>query len=319
MKNKNLLIITNYMNLIPQRIKDKEGIDIYLIKEFLEKKGICVRTINYNELNSNLTIAKDYNFIYYASSQIDSYKSFILDHLMKFNLDLKVLIPGIEHFHAHENKVFQTIYLNSKNINYIKSRVISNYEEGQEYLKNSKYPLIVKTSRGYGSKGVRIIKNYFFGLFYLRKYLNNKYHNTKGLGKVIFQEFIPELEGDWKILVFGDKISGLYRKVRTNDFRASGSGKFEFKEIPKKILEFVSEIKNELNVPWASFDILEKDEKLYLGEYQIIHFGLTTALKCPFHYKKEKNKNYKIIKGPINIDFEIANEILKIINNENNK
>lgn len=43
-------------------------------------------------------------------------------------------------------------------------------------------------------------------------------------GYVYLQEFIPNDGYDMKIVVVGDKLSGLYRPIRSHDFRASGGG-----------------------------------------------------------------------------------------------
>ena len=50
----------------------------------------------------------------------------------------------------------------------------------------------------------------------------SKFPNEKGY--VYLQEFIPSDGYDMKIVVVGDKLSGLYRPIRSHDFRASGGG-----------------------------------------------------------------------------------------------
>lgn len=49
-----------------------------------------------------------------------------------------------------------------------------------------------------------------------------KFPNEKGY--VYLQEFIPSDGFDMKVVVVGDKLSGLYRPIRSHDFRASGGG-----------------------------------------------------------------------------------------------
>lgn len=43
-------------------------------------------------------------------------------------------------------------------------------------------------------------------------------------GYVYLQEFVPNDGFDMKVVVVGDKCSGLYRPIRSHDFRASGGG-----------------------------------------------------------------------------------------------
>lgn len=49
-----------------------------------------------------------------------------------------------------------------------------------------------------------------------------QFPNEKGY--VYLQEFIPSDGYDMKVVVVGDKLSGLYRPIRSHDFRASGGG-----------------------------------------------------------------------------------------------
>ncbi|MDD4156760.1 MAG: hypothetical protein PHY08_09330 [Candidatus Cloacimonetes bacterium] len=312
---KSVLFLTNYENIIPQRITDKEGINVNEIRKELKEESIDSDVLSYEDLNKDPNLVEEFDFVFYASSQKPKYKEFILDHIININYKGLKLIPEIEHFIAHDNKSFQSIFLSNAKFNYVNSRVISNYEEGIRYLNENKLPFVVKTSDGWGSNGVKLVDSRIkFKLFMLQN-LKERYHGTKRLGKIIVQEFLENLEGDWKILIFGTKIAGLYRLNRKNDFRASGSGKFQFKEVPESILNFAFEVKDELKIPWCSLDIFETKEGPVLGEFQTIHFGLTTALKCNFHYELKNSQYYKI-EGPINIDKEIANEVIKIVKSD---
>ncbi len=87
-------------------------------------------------------------------------------------------------------------------------------------------------------------------------------------GKVIMQEFIPNLTHDWKILVFGNICIGGKRFVKENDFRASGSKLYGIHEAPPKIvLDFALKCKKQLNCPITSLDISENKGDLNLLEY----------------------------------------------------
>ena len=68
--------------------------------------------------------------------------------------------------------------------------------------------------------------------------------------------------------------------VRDNDFRASGSHKFIFKEdIPDGILDFAKLIFDILNVPNLSIDVAFDGNKFHLLEFQAIYYGITTIVK----------------------------------------
>jgi len=88
-------------------------------------------------------------------------------------------------------------------------------------------------------------------------------------GYVYFQDFIANCDGDFRIKVVGDKCWGFKRIVRENDFRASGSGKIDFKRelITPDILETAFSIAEKLNLQVVAFDfVLDKKKKIYLLE-----------------------------------------------------
>ena len=105
-------------------------------------------------------------------------------------------------------------------------------------------------------------------------------------GKVIFQEMIEDLEYDWKVLIFGTKCFVLKRFTKKNDFRASGSGLFDYTAVPPDtVLDFALDTIKRLNVPFASLDIVESNGRCFLIEYQSVHFGLLTALNAKTYYR----------------------------------
>src|SRR5690606_31194767 len=78
-------------------------------------------------------------------------------------------------------------------------------------------------------------------------------------GYIYFQDFIPNLDSDIRIQVIGNKICGLKRFVRKNDFRASGSGNFiEFnnENVDKNILKIALEINRKINSDSLTVDFI---------------------------------------------------------------
>ena len=101
-------------------------------------------------------------------------------------------------------------------------------------------------------------------------------------GYVYFQDFIPNLDSDIRIQVIGNRICGLKRFVRENDFRASGSGNFiEFNEknIDKNILKIAIETKKKLQSQCLTLDFIYKDEEPLIVE---LSYGFPTNFydKC---------------------------------------
>ena len=170
---------------------------------------------------------------------------------------------------AHEDKAYQSFVLAKVDIPSPKTFVFGFRDHAYQFLKDAHYPLVGKTPEGFGSKGVCLIRNERDGHVFVRR---NMVHRalSKGrslgervfqrvikpapvLGLVIFQEFIPNLNGDWKILIWGNVACGVYRENRRNDFRASGSGKVRFCDIPSTALEFARDALKKLDLPWGIF------------------------------------------------------------------
>ena len=124
--------------------------------------------------------------------------------------------------------------------NSLNSRVFGAKEEFEDL--NIDKPLVFKSSEGAMSSGVFLGSNnleknksldkvsrnvnYVEELkdFWRSRKHKNYLQESKNRKKFITQSFIPELDKDFKVLVFGEKYFIFSRPVRKNDFRASGSG-----------------------------------------------------------------------------------------------
>ncbi|EKG2058556.1 hypothetical protein O2N19_004786, partial [Escherichia coli] len=106
----------------------------------------------------------------------------------------------------------------------------------------------------------------------------------------VLQDFIPDLNSDYKVLVFGNKYYVLKRNVRDNDFRASGSGKFVFEDVSEKFLSFARKVIEFLHTPYASLDIVERGDGFGCIEFQCVHFGPYTQLNAEYYYEFKNGK-----------------------------
>ena len=81
-----------------------------------------------------------------------------------------------------------------------------------------------------------------------------KFPNEKGY--VYLQEFVPNDGYDMKVVVVGDKLSGVVRPVRSHDFRASGGGEvfFDKKYFTKEIIQSAFRITDELGMQCIGYD-----------------------------------------------------------------
>jgi hypothetical protein len=189
----------------------------------------------------------------------------------------------------------------------------------------------MKPSAGAMSAGVRLVKNEKDKLRHaarislcvnwldwcknlVNKIMRNGYTpkscHRKGF---IVQEFIPDLTGDYKVLVYGDKFYVLHRQIRKRDFRASGSGLFSYpQKRPDRLLDFARDVFSGFNVPFISLDVAESNGKFHLLEFQFLHFGNYTLEKSEFCYTHSPNGWEQLREAP-DLEREVAASIVSFI------
>lgn len=333
-----LFIITNYKNIFPQKTHETNGLDLKKISEDLKKHGInpkiyCLDDLTDAILKNEIDISG--NYFLFCSSQIEEYKNTIIDVAHEVTQRKGILIPKIDFYISHENKYFQELYKNRCQIKTPKSKILSTSELPS--LERIKLPCVVKKYSGFGSRGINLAQNTTELKTSILKKMNSywllnidiyesikrliktkiKFRNLypKKFGRVVLQELIPDLAYDWKILVFDDYVFALKRYTRKNDFKASGSGIFDFNAIPNdSLINFAVETRRMLDTPFISLDIAEdKNNKFSIIEYQAIHFGLTTALNCHQYYFYNNGRPQKISKKIDSIESFFSKSIINYI------
>lgn len=338
---KKILILVDYRNQFWLKSDYKEAnFNIPLLKSEFEKLGYHTEIKQFSTIDLKST---DYNgnYVIYQSTEDPNsfYKSFIEDCLLALELKGAILIPDFKYFRAHNNKVFMEMLRDVNNEPALKNPLAKYYGTYEEYLKYLCYnksigPKVFKLSEGAQSKNVfllRSINNFrkipkkktsTFNFYYwlvdqIKPYFKSNYPNYRKKShhrqKFIIQDFVPNLQGDFKVLVYANDYYILSRKIRKNDFRASGSGILSFtKAIPNGILEYAKECFEAFDVPFMGLDIAEKEGKFYLIEFQFVHFGNYTLEKSPFHFHYEKN-GWKTIDMRVVLEEKFADSIHQFI------
>lgn len=110
-------------------------------------------------------------------------------------------------------------------------------------------------------------------------------------GYAYFQDFSPNLDSDIRIQIIGGKIFGLKRFVRTNDFRASGSGNFiEFSpnNIDMRILKISQELNDKIQSSCLTIDFIYINDQPHIVE---LSYGFPVQFYdgCPGYWDAELN------------------------------
>ena len=99
-------------------------------------------------------------------------------------------------------------------------------------------------------------------------------------GYIYFQEFIPDNLFDLRVIVVGDKAFAVKRKVRKNDFRASGSGDFLYgrEHFDSGVIRLAFDLNQRLRSQCTAFDFIYQDGNPLLVE---ISYGFTPEVYDP--------------------------------------
>jgi glutathione synthase/RimK-type ligase-like ATP-grasp enzyme len=345
---KDIILLTDYKGNFGSKWNAKpyrSGMDQNLIKKYFNEENFNTLFLKFH----NAIKINDFSnkIILYTSSEDPEYiyKSYIEDVILNIKLKGALMFPKFEFLRANNNKVsMELLRKNSlnKNLKTIKSIEFGCYEEYLEYIKEEKisFPLVYKESEGAMSKGVflakdkneleKIIKNSSSNKYRLKNYttrLKDIYRSKKHPNyvkdsiyrkKFILQEFIPNLNFDLKVLIFGSKIYICKRPTKKGDFRASGSGADRYLfgskvDIPKGLFDFVDQIRNEFDTPNLSVDIAYDGVSFHLIEFQAIYFGTSIIVKSDGFYKKTNDK-YVFSKDKVDVEKVYVDSIIEYLN-----
>ncbi|MGM5483028.1 MAG: hypothetical protein ACQESF_06190 [Nanobdellota archaeon] len=333
----NLLLLTNYYNGIPQVLHETQSLDIGRLKGYFQRH-FSVKVCSYEDVISDkIKFISNNTVVFYASSQYPAYKSFMQDILIYLKNSGCVLVPDINIFFSHENKLFQMLQMRFSNISSPNILYISSLEDGVKKLKSVKYPVVIKMSHGFASSFVECVNNIDEGLEFIKRHyariipkaknffrtrqIKSRYIGKHPLrvGSSVVQQFIDNIDYDWKVLVFYNKYFILKRYCKKNDFRASGSGLFELDPEPDyDVLGFSKYIYEKINSPFLSLDIIKKNGICYLIEYQGCHFGLYALINSNYCYYLDINGEWKLSeKSDAQVEFYFYESIIAYLKKNN--
>lgn len=125
---------------------------------------------------------------------------------------------------------------------------------------------------------------------------------------VYFQEFIPNLTYDIRLIVIGSKCFYMKRNTRDNDFRASGSGRLEFEpgNFDTEAVDIAFKAADKLNMISVAYDFIfnAKNQPLVVE----ISYGFQPYIydQCLGFYDKDLKWN----KTDVNLEYEIVHSFL---------
>ncbi len=188
----------------------------------------------------------------------------------------KATLPNKESLWYYEDKIREQWLFEYYDLPCIKSFISHSRDETKKFLIGATYPFISKDKTSSSSEGVQFVKNrsqankmcrhiFSNGLKLFESYIRQK-------GYVLFQEAVPNKGFDLRVIIVGNSYFGYYRYPKKDDYRASGSGIVEKKEIPKEVLRIAKRTKECLPKAYLlAVDFLQdsRDNEYYIIEASI--------------------------------------------------
>jgi glutathione synthase/RimK-type ligase-like ATP-grasp enzyme len=307
-----VLFLTDFAFRLYQQRTWRVGYDLTKIFTRLRAADIFPVVAHYEDPNLvDLIRGLNIHYCVPGSSRKKGYRELVNSTLPLLNQMGVQLLPRLELVQTFENKILQVQLDHYYHLGMPTSYAVSTAEAFEKYGALLGYPFVLKENIGFRSDGVSLVHNAAELAAAKRRYFSETATGSQGIGAMVLQQFIPDLKGDWKILCFGNAYSASFRRVRMNDFRASGSGFLDFPEVPHSLLDFARGIKNKLDTPWLSFDVSEKDGQYQLLEYTPLHFSVGVITLASFHYVYQDG--WHKIPGPMDLEDKLAEAIIETI------
>lgn len=164
----------------------------------ISKEAVCI-DIDAKNINKIVNFAKTNSIDYAVISPDDPLVLGAVDKLS--DLGIPCFGPNSKAAVIEGSKVFSKKFMKKYNIPTAEYEVFEDYRSALEYLKNSKYPIVIKADGLALGKGVFISKNYLEASEAIRLIMQNKIFGKSG-NKIVIEEYLcgPEVS----ILSFTD-------------------------------------------------------------------------------------------------------------------
>jgi hypothetical protein len=268
------------------------------------------------------------HFIYHWGAGSDSHqKAHAIIPVIEQELKIPVF-PGWNLSWHFDDKIKGFYLLKAYEFPVINTSIFYNKTKAKIWIKNiAQFPVVFKLSRGAGSSDVVLVKTQKHAMritkrmfnrgiisggipgndlwlkqFNIKKitekYLRAVYRKIRGYDAnrnyyrhknyVLFQEFLPENKYDTRITTIGDRAFAFRRFNRSNDFRASGSGKIDYNVngINTECVKIALDISSKIQFSCMTYDFLfDKNNKPQIAEISYT-FNDLAVYKCTGFWDK---------------------------------
>jgi len=322
MKKNQVILLTAYNGFFGQSRRPHVSLKSDRLIEWLRHGGFTANRYDLHEIANRPEPLRD-AIIFYTFSQRQNVRDYLIDLVHSLDDGSNLLIPSFPMLMCHEDKFYQELYKRKIGLSSLRAWCFSSRQELAHY--DFPFPVVVKRTEGSDSKAVFLARNRkeleritrgfekitlrrrldLFRRRYLRPekhyawdpdysnfrdYVNYRDHIRKERNFIV-QEFVPGLSYDWRVLVLYDHYYLVMRHNRANDFRASGSKKFDFDfAFDPRVLEYARSVFEKFDTPFLSMDIGVSGDKYFLFEFQALHFGMDWVLNTSGYYVRKNGE-----------------------------
>lgn len=309
--SKELLMISSEPGFWGQERKPWVSLELPLLQSELKQNGLNIKLTDIHQMALKAANIQD-QYIVYGFSQRAHVREYIKD-LLCFLKQENTLIPSLDLLLCHENKGYAQLYRERLGLFDPKGWYLNDIAQISQL--DISYPIVLKSIIGTNGKTVFLCKNpaelkkrirsfsksidWFVHIDFLRReYLRNKRkypgysrfepkqdaegwlrYMTPG-ANFLLQEYVSELDCDYRIIAVGKRFYLMQRMVNKGDFRASGTKRFVFNATPPEgLLDFALDVFTRFDAPFLAMDIGHKKGKNYLFEFQAMHFGTAAIVR----------------------------------------
>lgn len=251
-------------------------------RRFLETNGFPFGIYNFHSAGW-LDQARDYDAIVGIGScephQLEEIRR--KHHILETQLQKKCY-PSYRDVVFYEDKILEAYVSDVHGLPFIPTHVFHREDEALQAADTLTYPLVSKVVPCSGSVGVELIKTPSQAKRLIRKAFCHRgrlthipYRAQKDY--VYFQDYVPNDGYDIRIITVGNKVFGYYRKAPQGDFRASGMGMVEKRELPAEAIEIARHAYAIVQSPMLVVDLLRSTE----GQYLIIEMSPICRVDTP--------------------------------------
>jgi hypothetical protein len=329
-----IIVLVDYRGHFWSSVRKNDiGMDLEVLEATFAELGFTLEFMRFPEVDLRRRSFAGLPVLYQSSEDRGSlYKGYIEDIVLGLMLQGAVPVPHFACLRAHHNKVFMEILRDVSSeprLQGVGSRTFGTLEDYEHYHEKTDVTQVIKSAEGSSSLGVALLDGAGARRRLPRK-LSRSYHlvdaaknrakihlrpwyaaKSNHRRKFIVQDFVAGLSGDFKVLIYWDRYYVLQRSNRKNDFRASGSGLFEYRrDLPTGLLDFVRAVFRSFEVPCISIDVAWTGSEFIPLEFQFVLFGSYTLVRSPFYFvAAESGDGWTVVEEPSQLEEVFARSV----------